>query len=178
MKKVLYILGLLEDYDIDWLIDAGTREKYAPGEYLINEGVNSGRLMIVIEGSVAVHVGTVKVANIGVGEVIGEISLLDSRPPSASIISDGEGVIVLAVPFEKFHTKFASDPRFAARFYNALGVFLAQRLRKNNLQLTIGMGAELDEDDEQLDEIDEEVLEKITLAGARFNMLINKMKKA
>jgi CRP/FNR family transcriptional regulator, cyclic AMP receptor protein len=178
MKKVLYILGLFEDNDIEWMVHAGERKNYASGETLIEAGVSKNELMILLEGKVSIVVQGKNVASIGRGEMVGEMALLDSRPPSATVISEDAEVLVLSISFEKLQSKFSSDPKFSARFYKALGIFLAQRLRKNNLQLTIGTSADVDDDDEEMDEIDEDVLEKITLAGARFNMIMNKMSKA
>jgi hypothetical protein len=75
----------------------------------------------------------------------------------------------------------ASDPGFAGRFYHALAVFLAQRLRRNNLQLMVGNGKDVVIDQDQMDEMDEidpDVLEQITLAGNRFQMIMAKLHEA
>jgi CRP-like cAMP-binding protein len=176
VRKVLYILGLLEDADINWLIGVGQRRRVPAGERLITEGEPISHLNIVINGSVEVYARGKLLAQLGQGEVVGEISLLDSRPPSATV-SATENTIVLAVPFTELRAKLGRDPGFAARLYQALGVFLAQRLRNINLQLIIGTspGFKLEEDEEELDEIDPEVLERITLAGSRFKWIIDRL---
>lgn len=176
MRKVLYILGLLEDADINWLIGVGKRRKVPPGEKLVEEGNPITHLYIIVEGTVDVSVRGKLVAQLGQGEVVGEISLLDSRPPSATVIATNH-TLVLGVPFPELRAKLARDLGFAARLYQALGVFLAQRLRNINLQLIVGSnpGFKLDNDEEELDEIDPEVLERITLAGSRFKWIIEKL---
>jgi len=178
LKKVLYILGLLEDEDIDWMVSVGHREHLNEGDVLITENQPCGSFFILVDGTVDVSVRGKKIAVITIGEVVGEMSLLDSRPPSATITASSNA-IVLRVDFKDLQARLDSNHRFAARLYKALGVFLAQRLRSINLQLTVGDTADIEEpdDDEILDdEIDEQVLEKISLAGARFKVIIDKMK--
>lgn len=176
MRKVLYILGLLDDNDINWLVGVGRRRKVPPGEKLVEEGKELSHLYVIVEGTVDVSVRGKIVAQLGQGEVVGEISLLDSRPPSATVVAT-DHTLVLAVPFPELRAKLARDLGFAGRLYHALGVFLAQRLRNINLQLIVGSnpGFKLDDDEEGLDEIDPEVLERITLAGSRFKWIIEKL---
>lgn len=177
MKKVLYILGLLDDRDIDWLTSAGDKQTLKPGDVLVREGEHFGAISIIVSGSVAVLVKGKNVATIGAGEVVGEISLLDSRPPSATVIAD-EKTVVLSISVHDLKARLASDVGFAARLYHALGVFLAQRLRRNNMQLTIGTSKEIDDVIDEMDEIDPEVLDLITLAGNRFKMIMDKLQVA
>jgi CRP/FNR family transcriptional regulator, cyclic AMP receptor protein len=107
---------------------------------------------------------------------MGEISLLDSRPPSATLRTEAVTEL-LAISFDSLRSKLSRDPPFAARLYQALGTFLAQRLRSVNLQLIVGDGAMVDRmaDENEADEIDPEVLEKITLAGSRFKWILEKL---
>ena len=63
--------------------------------------------------------GGKEVATLRSGEVLGELSFLDSRPPSASVIATTE-VTVLALSRQKLNAKLAADAPFAARFYRAL----------------------------------------------------------
>lgn len=174
MKKVLYILGLLQDRDIEWMVAAGKRRVLRGGEVLVREGEPFNAISIIVDGSVKVTVGAKAIASIGSGEVVGEISLLDSRPPSATVTAEEE-TLVLSISVHDLRARLASDIGFAARLYQALGVFLAQRLRRNNLQLTIGTSREIDDILDEMDEIDPEVLEQITLAGNRFKLIIDKL---
>lgn len=176
MKRVLYILGLLDDTDIDWLISAGRKRRLGPGEVLMEQGVLSDSLYILIDGSVEVSTAGKVIAELGPGEVLGEISLLDSRPPIGTVTAQTENTI-LAVSYDALRDKLRADPRFAGRFYRALGVFLAQRIRSTTLMLAIG---EVNEEEEELegelpDEIDPVVLEEISLAGARFRWMMERL---
>jgi CRP-like cAMP-binding protein len=180
VKKVLYILGLLDDRDIDWMTTVGTKVTLRPGQKLVEEGVHAGAVSIIVKGNVDIVIGGRTVANVGSGEIVGEISLLDSRPPSATVQA-AVPTQALSISIHDMKSRLASDPGFAGRLYHALAVFLAQRLRRNNLQLMVGTSKEIviDQDkQDEMDEIDPDVLEQITLAGNRFQMIMAKLNDA
>lgn len=85
------------------------------------------------------------------GEIVGEMSFVDSRPPSASVISL-ERSVVLAIPPRHTRGEAADDVAFAARFYRSLAVFLSDRLRTTSGRL--GYGGTAPEQPEADDEMD------------------------
>ena len=176
MKKALYILGLLDDKDLDWFAGSGKKRTLESGHIIIQEGQPSMFLYFILSGTVSVSVKGRRVAEIGQGEVMGEISLLDSRPPSATLKAESPTEL-LAISFDSLRSKLSRDAPFAARLYQALGTFLAQRLRSVNVQLIVGDAAKVDRatEENEADEIDPEFLEKITLAGSRFRWILEKL---
>src|SRR5262245_29046960 len=104
MRKVLYILGVLEDSDLQWLIDAGQVKSLPAGTEIIREGGPVDSLFIVIEGEISVTKGALEIAVLSAGEVVGEMSLLDSRPPTATVTATTEA-IVFAVPRKALRSK-------------------------------------------------------------------------
>ncbi len=68
--------------------------------------------------------------------------------------------------------KLASDLGFASRFYRALCVFMADRLRQSTQRF--GYGAATDDQDSK-DELNEELLDNVHLAGARFDRMIKRL---
>ena len=85
MRKVLYIFGLLTDGDIEWMAKNGTCRRLSDGELLIEEGGTSDSLILLLEGELQVTAkGYGAIARMGVGEIVGEVSLVDSAPPSAT----------------------------------------------------------------------------------------------
>lgn len=178
MKKVIYLLGRLDDVDIEWMISAGERKYFEAGQVLMREGVASSELLILTEGMVDISVKGNVITTLGIGEIIGEIGLLDSRPPTATVIAQGD-VRVLSLSYSLLNDRLRADSHFAARLYRALGTFLAQRMRSTTLMLSIGETAYEDEDEEDEefpDEIDPAFLEEITLAGARFRWMLDQLK--
>ncbi|MBD24650.1 MAG: cyclic nucleotide-binding protein [Candidatus Marinimicrobia bacterium] len=177
MRKVLYILGQLDDEDVNWLADVGQRRKVQPGEVLIEERKAGVEVLIVLEGSLSVSVLALgELARLGAGEIVGEMSLIDSRPASASVTAV-EPSTVLAIPKDVIQIKLNEDIGFAARFYRAVAVFLSGRMRGTVQKLGYGSDStdELDEEVEAEGELDLDVLDKVHLAGARFDRMLKRL---
>jgi CRP-like cAMP-binding protein len=170
MRKALFFLGTLNDTDIDWMASKGDRVAVPAGRQLIQEGEPISELFIVIDGTFSVTVGKAghELARLHSGEILGEVSFVDSRPPSATVTAT-ENSIVLAVSRSLLQARLDEDLLFAARFYRALSVFLADRLRTTTVQLSNGSQTESDE-------IDLETLENLSLAGARFEWLLSTLR--
>jgi len=180
MRKMLYILSELADEDLDWLVQNGTREVHAPGAVLIREGKPIEVVYVVLDGQLSVRLnalGDQEVARLCAGEVLGELSFLDSRPASASVVAV-EPTTVLSIPRVRLTARLGEDAPFAARFYRALGIFLASRLRKTQQRLGYGGDRILDDDVQHEDELDPEVLAQVSLAGARFDWMLKRLRGA
>lgn len=176
MRKVLFIFSDLTDTDVDWLAAVGKRKEFAAGAVLIEEGKAIDEVYILLEGELSVSVkarGPEPIAILNQGEIVGELSFLDSRPPSATVAVQTESV-VLAIPRDQLSSKLERDTRFAAHFYRALGVFLATRLRNSMAGVGYGTTDSLDPDEDSVDEIDPELLESISLAAKRFEVLLDR----
>ncbi|MNK68919.1 DNA-binding transcriptional dual regulator Crp [compost metagenome] len=178
MKKVLFILGELSDSDVDWLVEVGQRETVSAGRVLIREASAIEHVYVILDGRFAVSVAALQgkeVAQLGSGEIVGEMSLVDQRPPSATVTALESG-LVLSVPRREIELKLAQDMGFAARFYRAMTVFMSDRLRSTVSRLGYGQGGPMDQETEYEDELDMGVLDKAALAGARFDWLLKRMK--
>ena len=180
MRKVLFILSELADGDVDWMIRSGRKTDVRAGTVLIEEGKPIEVLYVLLEGQLAVSLaalGGKEIARLQSGEILGELSFLDSRPPSASVTAI-EPCTVLAIPRYRLHEKLEEDSAFAARFYRALGVFLASRLRRSQQRLGYEGDRILDDEIEHEDELDPEVLDHVALAGARFDWMLRRLREA
>ena len=176
MRKVLFLLEAFVDADVDWLAEVGTRSGLEAGAVLIREGQPVTALFCVLEGELHVRVdalGGKQVASLGSGELVGELSFLDSRAPSATVVA-GRDSVVLAIPRDALSGRLESDQGFAARFYRALGLLLAARLRKTVHQLGYG-DDKLDADVEYEDELDPALLDGVAVAGKRFDWLLKRL---
>ena len=170
MRKVLYILSRLTDEDVDWMAAIGKRQRHEIGEILIQQGEPADTLMFVLDGKVSVEVeGLGPIASLGSGEMLGEMSLVDEAPPSATVIVT-EPAHVLHIGHNVLRAKLDVDPYFAARLYRAIAVFLSMRMRSTVLQLGYGKTTVFAED-----EIDMSFLDAVTQAGGRFDRLVKKL---
>jgi CRP/FNR family cyclic AMP-dependent transcriptional regulator len=169
MRKVLYIFGLLTDADIEWIARTGTRRRLRDGDVLTREGEPPEALIILLEGELVVTADPVgEVARLGVGEIVGEVSLVDSAPASATVTARGEGAALFLDRTKLLH-KLEGDEGFAARFYRALAMFLADRLRGTREPKAAGL---MDQDAVVQDELDIGIVDHISAAGERFNRML------
>jgi CRP/FNR family cyclic AMP-dependent transcriptional regulator len=177
MRKALYFLGILNDTDIDWLVAAGSRREIATGMKLIEEGRTIDSVFLVIDGAFAVRtraLGEREIARLMSGEVMGEMSFVDQAPPSATVQSL-EPSFVLDIPRYRLNAKLAQDSAFAARFYRALSMFLAARLRTTNAALAGAADGDIDDND-TADEMDFAALDNVSMAGARFEWIQRRLR--
>ncbi|MFZ0962970.1 MAG: cyclic nucleotide-binding domain-containing protein [Terriglobia bacterium] len=173
MRKALYILGILDDSDASWLAATGKARSISAGAVIIQQGVPVDSLFILIEGQLQVYSGSVEIAKLLAGEIVGEISFVDSRPPSASVKAAVDSQ-VLAVPKAALRAKLQKDLGFASRFYLSLATFLADRLRSADARMSDGAtGREGEKEDP--DELPVDMLENIALASARFDMIVKRL---
>ncbi|MGE5478718.1 MAG: cyclic nucleotide-binding domain-containing protein [Bacteroidales bacterium] len=178
MRKVLYILGQLDDLDVDWLARNGSKRQISTGTMLVEEGRACPSLFILLEGGMDVTIkGLGLVASLGAGEMIGELSFVDSAPPSATVTA-ASSCSVLEVDKQMLNAQLARDQGFARRFYQAIAMFLADRLRGTVRRMGYGSGTSLDSDEILADELDEKLLDNVSLAGDRFDRLIRTLATA
>jgi CRP-like cAMP-binding protein len=128
MRKVMYLMGSLEDTDIEWLGSNGTKLHLKPNQVLVREGQPVESLFVVMDGQLACRSGAAPPAALMSGEVVGEISFIDSLPSPVTVTAV-DAARVLAVRRDVLQSKLAGDTRFASNFYRALAIFLADRLR-------------------------------------------------
>ncbi|MBY0526330.1 MAG: cyclic nucleotide-binding domain-containing protein [Gemmataceae bacterium] len=173
MRRVLYLLGELADEDIDWLTVAGTAESYAPGQALIEEGRQPDSLFVILEGEALISVATPQPRDLGIsepGEILGELSFLDSRPASATVRASTP-LTALRIRRAAMVARLASDRDFAARFYRALAVFLAQRLRQRTAHIGHSAAAAAAAATNDDDELSPELLDQTAMAGKRADWI-------
>lgn len=173
MRKVLYILGELEDSDLQWMVDAGTLRQVAGGTAIIEEDVALDDTFIVVAGELAVSKGGMEIARLGAGEIVGDMSLLDSRPPVATVTAVDDAT-VFAIPQRKLRSKLSGDTEFAARFYRALCIFLANRVSRMNFMVNATAAPQGKVEEQK--EISPDTLEHVALAGARFDWFLKRVK--
>jgi CRP/FNR family cyclic AMP-dependent transcriptional regulator len=174
MRKVLFIFGVLNDSDIDWMARAGSRRGIRRQHVLIDEGVPIGSIVLLLQGRMGVSVsGIGEIAQIGAGDFIGEMSLVDTAPPSATVAAKVDSV-GLFLDKQILMRKLEGDHAFASRFYRALAILLSDRLRATERRMAYGeqengLG---DETTRSKDELDLGVLDQVSVAGERFDRLL------
>jgi CRP/FNR family cyclic AMP-dependent transcriptional regulator len=172
MRKVLYIFGLLTDADVEAMVRMGTRRRLRGGEVVIKEGEPADWVILLLEGEFLIASKDAgQIARLGVGEIVGEMSLVDSALPSATVTAQGE-CLALFVDKVLLMQKLDNDVAFGCRFYKALSIFLADRLRTRSRATPVnehGIGVETEI---LQDELDDGILDTISSAGERFQRML------
>lgn len=175
MKRIVFILGVLDDEDVDWLIDVGQRRELKPGEVLIYEGRPCDYLFLILDGCLEVSVQALSqqpVAQLASGEVVGEMSFVDGLPPSATVMAV-DAAVVLGINLDQLRQKLQQDTWFAARFYKALAILLSSRLRSTVKHLQgehwrpVYLGDEVGI---------EEMGDLLSMGNIRFNWLLKRLR--
>ena len=169
MRKVLYMFGLLSDIDVQWIAKKGVLKSLRDGDVVTHEGEQTDALIFILEGEFIVsNLVLGQFARMGVGEIVGEVSLVDAAPASATVTAKGDG-LALFLDKELLTAKLAADNGFGSRFYRALAVFLADRLREARRasgKRSVGAADIAD------DELDVGILDRMSNAGDRFSRML------
>jgi len=172
MRKVLLIFSELTDGDVDWLSKSGERVHVDAGATLVPLGARVENIWFVLDGALSVHTAAgTQLALMGSGEIVGEMSLVDPAPTAVSVRVASDATL-LKISDAAVRAKLADDPAFAARFYRALCVFLASRLRSTTRRM--GYGTDV-EDENAKDELTDDLLDNVHLAGARFDRMLKRL---
>ena len=177
MHKVLVFLSELSDRDIDWLIDAGERREISSGTILIYEGKPVDTLYIMLSGTLVVSIaamGERELARLYSGEVVGEMSFVDARPPSATV-KTMEKSLVLAIPRAILAQKLEEDESFSSRFYKALAILLSHRLRGTVKQLGYGQEKTSEAGQSNGKAVLLSVSDNLSIAENRFEHLLQRL---
>jgi extracellular factor (EF) 3-hydroxypalmitic acid methyl ester biosynthesis protein len=131
MHDWVELMDLISEDDISWLLNTGHDRRVESGVVLVSEGAQVNALYFIIDGVLQVVTAGCgePLALLGPGEIVGEISFLDKFPASATVQAK-EDSRVLELPRNQLSTKLQVDRAFAARFYRALALILARRLRR------------------------------------------------
>lgn len=178
MSKAVVILGELSDRDIDWMVVNGSKKSIPTDTILINEGQPLDALYIVVDGTLKVYVAAVGNREIGIitsGEVLGEMSFVDGRLPSATVRAM-EDSLVLSIPRQKLTEKLEQDVLFSLRFYRAITKFLSSRLRGTVTRL--GNDPDLLYEEMENNEFKPQILDDAPIARARFESLMDRLQGA
>ena len=120
----------LSNQDWELLLDEAETRLYQPDEIILPMGECAEAMYLIDKGQVRVEQRPGRVlAYHGSGAVFGEMSFLQGKEASASVIAEDE-VEVRMMALSHVNELLNSVPGLAARLYKTLAVTLAQRLHK------------------------------------------------
>ncbi len=135
LEKVLLlkrapIFAKVHGEDLAALARVAEEAVYGPGEPIMSEGEMGEALFIIVRGSVAVARGGHQVATMGPGQVLGEMSVFDREPRSASATAIDE-TEVLWIGSEEFYEILHEQVEIAEGVIRTLNA----RLRETTAEL-------------------------------------------
>lgn len=157
MTEVL--LREMSSSDIDWMIATGDQQEVKPGTVIVEQGKSLDKLYILLDGRLTMTISQSQeesnplasafaalegnealgreIAKLSSGEIAGEESLLETRPPITTIRAL-EKSLLLSISQQQLATKLEQDVSFAAHFYRVIAIMLSDRLKEVASQLGRG----------------------------------------
>lgn len=136
LKKITFFSGLSDDYTRE-ILNLTKIRKYDSGERIIAEGSFDCWMYIIVSGAVKVIKNGKEIARLSrVGELLGELSLIDGAARSASVYAE-EKTYCLAID-GSFLDRIGPEERcgFGGIFYRLFAEVLAERLRITSNELS------------------------------------------
>jgi CRP/FNR family cyclic AMP-dependent transcriptional regulator len=84
------LFSACSDKDLKKIAKAGDEVTVPAGHVIVDQGQTGREAFVIVSGSATVRRNAKKVATLGEGAVIGELSLLDHGPRTATVIADTE----------------------------------------------------------------------------------------
>lgn len=204
LQNVPLTFGELHDSDVDWMIEHSRVEDITENTILIEADRPVETLYVLLRGSVSVFFNEgrgsavdrvfagfknegksqespgIEIARVSRGEILGDMALIDARLPSYTFKAL-EDLQVLAISKQQLSVELQQHPSMGARFYRVVAMLLSQRLQGLISRLGYGrsayrVGQRLSQDFEYDGEIDLDIMDNLTLGGARFNWMLKRLK--
>ncbi|MEZ4595264.1 MAG: cyclic nucleotide-binding domain-containing protein, partial [Chloroflexota bacterium] len=137
-STVVSLLSSLERRVLDQVM---VEQRYKPGEIVVHEGQYGDIAFLIWSGRVAVVQGNFAnpagVHYRGPGEVVGEMSLIDNKPRSASIVALDD-VRLLGIYRKDFFELLHIDPNFSTNMMELLSSRLRAAEEMSRVNTAIG----------------------------------------
>ncbi len=107
--------------DLERIAKAGDRVTFAKGVMMMKQGDSGREAFIILSGKATVKRSGKKVAALGTGTVVGELSLFDHGPRTATVICDTE-CQVLVISRGSFLRVIDKVPALSHKLFGALAL--------------------------------------------------------
>lgn len=131
MLRAIPMFSYLTKKQLDEVARHSDELQIEAGHVLAKEGSIGHELFILVSGSATVSRNGQVLAKLRRGDFVGEMSLLDNKPRSATVVAD-EPMSVLVIGEREFGPLLANAPDLSLRLLKAM----AQRLRDADAALT------------------------------------------
>jgi len=137
-----YLFRGLSKEQIERVAEIVEQRKLDGGEIMVRQFDRDTDLMIIVTGGAKIKSFSGEtLAEVGPGSVIGEVSLVDDQPRSATVVAVGTTVVAV-IPGKKLGDLVNEDVALKAQLVLNIGKVLCQRLRTANVQLDAALAKE------------------------------------
>jgi len=145
LKKAKLLQGLSAEH-LKIIAAHGNRIEFKPDEIIISEGQERASLYIILQGQVVVYLPKGKdgetsarptkvlLNKLAEGDCVGEYSIIDNQPASASVAAVGTCEL-FELPKEDFYQLVNSDDGIAKTLYRNMLEILIKRAREYDSEL-------------------------------------------
>lgn len=115
----------------DWtlIVDRTQKAVFKRGESLIKQGKRTKQVFLLVRGHAKVEAfPKAFIAEIGPGEICGEMAFLENGTASATVTAEDD-VEACAIEWSALSDLFELFPHLGSRFYRSLAVNLSRRMR-------------------------------------------------
>ncbi|SDG10916.1 MULTISPECIES: cyclic nucleotide-binding domain-containing protein [Thalassobaculum] len=134
LLRKIPLFAKIEPSKLKLLAFTSERLTYQSGQRLFQQGDVGDAAYIIIDGEASVRIrtdgGEIQVAELGKGDVVGEIAILCDVPRTASVEATGK-LITLRITKELFFRLISEFPQISIEIMREL----AARLERTNVQL-------------------------------------------
>jgi CRP-like cAMP-binding protein len=137
LRKLELFNGLTEK-ELDKVAVICRERKLIPKEVVTSQGEYADDLFIITKGFVEVHLGEVReeknvLVNLGEGQIIGEMALIDQGPRSATVRAGAEPTIVQIIRRQDLENICQKNARIGYIIMRNIATDLAFKLRHRNI---------------------------------------------
>ncbi len=135
MPSLTPLLANFTPEELSLLSSFGDSRSYAADEVLIRQGDENDNLYLVLKGQLDVYQDVEgmnkKVARLEAGDSLGEVSVFDPGPASATVCATNEAEVWL-ISRQSLDRLHAANPKVAYRLLSRITTCLSKRLRLMN----------------------------------------------
>lgn len=114
----------------------GSFESLSHGDFIVRQGTPHSSMSLLLEGKLKVtcnaHGDIVDLASLRPGDLVGEVSLIDSHPSSADVIVASDDAELWTIKKEAFDRFLESDPVSGIQVLRVIAGELCHLLRLNS----------------------------------------------
>lgn len=129
LRSTKHRIEYLNESDWMMILERSALMTFAKHQVLIQRGKQSKMVFLVLSGKVTIEGFSDKIAQIGPGEVIGEMAFLESSLPSATAVAEMD-VEAFGIEWKALSELFDMHSDLASHFYRSVAVNLSRRLRE------------------------------------------------